>query len=125
MNLHSLARTGPASRAGLVERIQKQRWGVERAAEAAGISTRTAYKWLRRNRTEGRPGLEDRSSRPHTTTRTPADWEALVVELRRTRMTSPLIARRLRMPRSTVARILARAGLNRLRALDPKEPVIR
>lgn len=125
MNLHSLARSCPASRAGLVDRIQEQHWSVECAAEAAGLSVRTAYKWLKRHRLEGRPGLKDRSSRPRRTTRTAAEWEQLVVELRRTRMTSPLIARRLKMPRSTVARILCRAGLNRLKALDTKLPVIR
>jgi len=100
-------------------------WTVQRAADAAEISVRSAYKWLERHRVEGWPGLKDRSSRPNTTTRTSPDWEKLVIELRRTRMTSPLIARRLRMSRSTVARILDRAGLNRLRALDPKEPVVR
>ncbi|MDB4967034.1 MAG: Integrase catalytic region [Myxococcales bacterium] len=40
-------------------------------------------------------------------------------------MTSALIARRLRMPAATVKRIAARAGLNRIKALEPKEPVVR
>jgi transposase InsO family protein len=35
------------------------------------------------------------------------------------------IAARLRMPHSTVARILNRAGISRLSALDPKEPIRR
>ena len=48
-----------------------------------------------------------------------------MIALRLTRMTSALIARRLRMPPATVKRIAARAGLNRLRALEPKEPVVR
>jgi hypothetical protein len=34
------------------------------AAEAAGISERTAYRWLRRFRDEGELGLLDRSSAP-------------------------------------------------------------
>jgi pimeloyl-ACP methyl ester carboxylesterase len=40
MNLHSLARSCPASRALMIERIEKGRWAVEDAAEAAGLSTR-------------------------------------------------------------------------------------
>jgi len=39
---------------------------VEDAAQAAGVSVRTAYKWLRRFREEGEAGLMDRSSRPHS-----------------------------------------------------------
>ena len=34
------------------------------AAQAAGVSVRTAYKWLRRFQEEGEAGLADRSSRP-------------------------------------------------------------
>lgn len=123
MNLHSLARSCPASRALLVERVEKHRWSVEEAAEAAGLSTRRGYHWLARWRSGD--GLQDASSRPERTTRTSAEWEAVVIALRRTRMTSPLIARRLKMPAATVKRILARAGLNRLKSLEPKEPVVR
>ena len=42
-------------------------------------------------------------------------WEDMVVLLRRTRMTGPQIARSLRLPASTVARVLKRQGLSRLR----------
>ena len=48
MNIHSSARTSPAGRALLVRRIQQDCWSVVEAAEAAGISTRTAHKWLKR-----------------------------------------------------------------------------
>jgi transposase len=40
-------------------------WPVAHVAEQLGISRATAYKWVRRHRSEGDPGLEDRSSRPH------------------------------------------------------------
>ncbi len=49
MNLHSLARTCPASRELLVRRITDENWHVDDAARAAGVSTRTAYKWLARS----------------------------------------------------------------------------
>jgi transposase InsO family protein len=55
----------------------------------------------------------------------PADWQHLVLELRRLRMTGAAIAARLAIPRSTVARILKRAGLERLKKLDPPVPVRR
>jgi transposase len=42
-----------------------------------------------------------------------------VERLRRQRMSSPAIARRLAMPISTVTGILRRLGLNRLKALEP------
>lgn len=126
MDLHSRARSCPASRALLVQRITIERWKVEKAAEALGISRRTAYKWLARHRREGEVGLRDRSSRPHGMPgSTPTPWRELVVELRRTRMTAAQIAVRLKLRRSTVARILKRAGLARLRVLEPLEPVIR
>ncbi len=123
MFLHSGARSCPASRVLLIQRIQFEGWTVAEAAEAAGLSTRSAFKWLARYRREGEPGLLDRSSRPrHMPEATdPARCE-LIESLRKTRMTGQAIARRLRMPRSTVARILARSGMGRLRALAPSEP---
>lgn len=37
----------------------------EEAAESAGVTVRTTYKWLRRFREEGERGFLDRNSRPH------------------------------------------------------------
>ena len=56
MNVHSGARSCRASRALLVERILTDGWPVEEAAEAAGLSRRSAFKWLRRYREEGPQG---------------------------------------------------------------------
>lgn len=126
MNLHSLARTTPISRALLIDRVTQQAWSVSEAAEAAGISQRSAYKWLARYRSEGATGLLDRSSRPQRSPfQIPSDWRDLILKLRRSRKTGPEIADKLGIPRSTVARILRRAGLHRLKLLEPREPVIR
>ena len=123
MDLHSGARTCPASRALLVRRIRAEQWTVDATAKAAGISVRTAYKWLARARAGE---LHDRSSRPHRSPRaTPEPWRALILELRRCRLTGAQIAHRLKLRRSTVARVLRRAGLARLRSLAPPEPVVR
>ncbi|SKA12689.1 leucine zipper domain-containing protein, partial [Novilysobacter spongiicola] len=64
MNLHKHARLSPRGRALLVDRILIQGLRVEEAAHAAGVSVRTAYKWLKRFKEEGSGGLTDRSSRP-------------------------------------------------------------
>jgi transposase InsO family protein len=119
MDLHSGARTCPASRALLVSRVTQQNWSVSTAARAAGISRVTAHKWLTRWRDGDE--LQDRPSRPRRSPgRTPRMWEDMVVLLRRTRMTGPKIARELKLPPATVARVLRRHGLSRLRDLEPK-----
>ena len=126
MNVHSSARFTRAGRALLVERITQEHWSVAEAAEAAGVSPRTAYKWLSRFEEEGPAGLLDRTSRPkRSPTQISPGWQQQVLELRRLRMTGAAIARRLGIPRSTVARILKRHGLERLKKLDPPVPVRR
>jgi hypothetical protein len=63
MKLHRNHRTCPSSRRLICQRVLAGGWTVQRAAEAAGCSERTAAKWLRRYR-EGDWALCDRSSRP-------------------------------------------------------------
>jgi leucine-zipper of insertion element IS481 len=46
MKLHANARTCPNSRKLLVTRIEEEGWSLMPAASAAGISERTAAKWL-------------------------------------------------------------------------------
>jgi transposase InsO family protein len=126
MKLHANAKLTPASRLLLCRRIDDQGRSVTEAAVAAGGRERTARKWLARYRTEGVPGLGDRSSRPHRIPRiTAARTERAVIGLRRAGMTAAEIATCLEVPERTASRICARAGLGRLRALDPKEPANR
>lgn len=125
MKLHRNARTTPVTRALLVRRVRQQGWLVRKAAAAQSVSVQTAYKWLRRNR-DGDRQCEDRSSTPHRQPRQTAPaLVAGIVGLRQQRLTAWQIAVRLQVPRSTVAVILARAGLNRLRLLAPPTPVVR
>lgn len=125
MDLHRNAKSCPSSRKLLVQRIRKG-WDIHEAAEAAGISVRSAYKWLRRFRDGGSTSLRDRSSRPHRSPRAvPLKRRQVILRLRQHRMTSAQIAARLKMPRSTIARVLSRAGLGRLKFLDRAEPVRR
>lgn len=122
MNIHPCARTCPAGRALLVGRVLNQGWAISEAAEATGVSRRTAYKWLKRFQEEGTQGLCDRNSRPHhSPTRLPLERGVIVLELRRTkRMTAAQIAAALDLARSTVARLLRRHGVGRLRLVEPR-----
>lgn len=126
MDIHQNARTCPASRRLLVQRIERDGWSATEAAEAAGVSVRTAYKWLRRFRSEGEEGLTDRSSRPHRCPRrTKSRVVRQIIRLRRRKMVAAEIACRLGLPRSTVAAVLQREGMSRLRHLESREPVQR
>lgn len=126
MNIHENARTTPASRALLVRRVCEDGWRLGDAAAAAGISRRTAYKWLERFTKEGKAGLRDRPSKAHRLPHaTPKEWIDMVVRLRRFRQPACLIAKQLRMPRSTVSAVLSRQGLGPQRALDPPRPPCR
>jgi transposase InsO family protein len=126
VKLHRNAKTTPHMRALLVHRVRTLHWPVATAAAAAGIAVRTAYKWLARHRHGGAAALADRSSTPHRQPRrTPASVISAVIAARHERLTAWAIAVRLQVPRSTVAAILARRGLNTLRALEPVAPVTR
>jgi transposase InsO family protein len=126
VKLHRNAKTTPMMRALLVHRIRQEQWPPAEAAAAAGISVRTTYKWLRRHRLGGRPALDDGSSRPHRQPRrTPPALTARIVAARYERRTAWGIAVQLQVPRSTVAAVLRRAGLNRLARLTPPPPVTR
>jgi transposase InsO family protein len=126
MKLHANAKLTPAGRLRLCRRIQEERRSLAEAAEAAGVSERTARKWLARYRAEGPAGLQDRSSRPRRSPRrTAPERERAVIGLRRARMTADEIAACLGMAARTVSRILARAGLGRLGPPDPPEPANR
>jgi IS30 family transposase len=120
MNVHKNARLTPAGRALLARRVS-QGWTARAAAEAAGVSLRTARKWIGRHRRGGERRHHDRSSAPRRCPRrTPPLLVGRIEQLRRERMTGPAIARALGMARSTVGAVLRRLGLGRLKALEPK-----
>jgi transposase InsO family protein len=125
MNMHKNARMTPIGRERLVQAVVGgQR--PEAAARAAGVCPRTVHKWVARFQAEGRAGLMDRSSRPKRLYRpTPAAIVERVEVLRRQRFTGKQIAADLGVSPATVSRILRRLGLNRMRDLEPAEPVRR
>ena len=124
MKLHANAALSWSGRRLLVERVLVQGWTLTSAAEAAGVSVRCARKWVGRYRCDGERGLFDRSSAPHrVANRTPEDRIAVVVALRRLRMTAAEIAETLSMPLSTVSVVLKRHGMGRLGRIGLEQPV--
>lgn len=121
--MHKNARLTPKGREVLVQRLQSgQR--VAEVAQAMGLSETTVRKWWRRF-VQGE-GLQDRSSRPHSSPRAiPAERRAQVESLRRQRRTGRLIAQQTGLSSATVSRVLRRAGLSRWRELEPQPPVVR
>src|ERR1700750_1640415 len=123
MRCHANARLSPIGRRLLVDRIERDGWTVRRAAESAGISERTARKWLARFRAEGAVGLMDRSSAPHVVAnRTDPQTVATICALRRLRFSAPELAELLGLPCSTVSAVLKRCGLGKLGRLGLEPP---
>ena len=126
MNVHKNAKLTPRGRAEIVRRVIDQGQTPKAVATAFGVCERTVRKWVARFRAEGSQGLQDRSSRPHTLHRpTPAPVVKKIAALRRQRCTGAQIAAQLGVSTATVSRVLRRLGLNRLKALEPAEPVRR
>lgn len=117
---HGNARLTVHGRRLIVERHQ-QGWLKAHIAAAMGVSRKCVKTWLDRYDAEGEAGLEDRSSRPHSSpTRTAPEVEAQIVALRiRERCGPDWIGAELGVPVRTVSRVIARHGLPRLCQLDP------
>jgi transposase InsO family protein len=125
MRCHANARLSPIGRQLLVDRIERESWTVRDAAESAGISERTARKWLARGRAEGAVGLVDRSSRPKTIANaTSPQTVELLAALRRLRFTAPELADLLDLPCSTISAVLKRIGMGKLGRLG-QQPAVR
>jgi transposase InsO family protein len=125
MKIHANARLSPNGRRLLIDRIERDGWTVQAAAQAAGISERTTRKWLARWRAEGLAGLADRSSAPkRVANKTDARTVELIAALRKLRFSGPQIAELLDRPVSTVSAVLKRVGMGRLGRLG-LEPAVR
>lgn len=125
MNIHKNARLAPLGREHMV-RTMLSGQTPQAAARAAGVCPRTARKWLARFEAQGAAGLLDRSSRPSKLRNpTPDEIAARIERLRRQRWTGKHIARQVGVSPATVSRVLKRAGLSRLKDLEPAQPVRR
>ena len=126
MDIHKNARLTPHSRAELVRRVLKEGQTPKAVATAFGVCTKTVRKWVGRFQAEGPQGLQDRSSRPYRLHQpTPEPIVRQIEALRRERRTGQQIAAEVGVSLATVSRVLRRLGLNKLKALEPAEPVKR
>jgi transposase InsO family protein len=126
MDTHKNAPLTPKGREAMVRCLIDG--GLSKAAAARQFNTtpKTVAKWLDRFRADGVDGLLDRSSRPLSLPSQTAPATCAVVEaLRRQRHTGKQIAAEVGVSPATVSRILRRLGLNRMRDLEPAEPVRR
>ena len=125
MNTHKNARLTYARRLEMVKQMTDGASPSE-AARSHAVSAVTARKWLGRFLAQGEAGLKDGSSRPAHSPRSIHPARALaIVELRHRGLTQKRIAQSLGACKSTVSRILKRAGLSKLLPLVPAEPVQR
>ena len=95
----------------------------QRVADVAsqfGVSRTTVYKWVARYRAEGRIGLTDRSSRPHTSPRrTSLEVELSILLARLQHHAGPVqLAAELGLPASTIGAVLRRWAMPHLTDLD-------
>ena len=126
MNIHKNARLTPVRREEMAMSVVAGRLSKAQAVRVYGVSAKIVTRWVERYMDEGRAGMADRSSRPH---RSPKATAVSVVErivtLRRQRFTGKHIALEVGVCAATVSRVLRRAGLSRLRDIEPAEPVVR
>jgi transposase InsO family protein/transposase-like protein len=126
MDTHQNASLTPRGREAMARSVIEG--GLSRAAAAHQFHTtpKTVAKWVERFRAEGVTGLQDRSSRPHSSPSQTTPAQCAVIEgLRRQRHTGAQIAADVGVSAATVSRVLKRLGLNRLSALEPAEPIRR
>ena len=119
VDTHKNAPMTPAGRLRMVQAVAAGE-PIRSVAQRCRTDRKCVRKWVLRYRAEGELGLRDRSSRPHRSPYAiPRGTAQRVLTLRQRRWTMASIAAELQISRATVSRVLARAGLSRLAALDP------
>jgi len=118
--MHRNAPLTVEGRRRLCERIELDGFTIAQAAESMNLSRQTASRWWNRYLNGGLAGLEDRPSRPKTsTTRTSARLERRIVALRQSRKLGPArLGPIVGLPPSTVHKVLVRHGCSRLSYMD-------
>jgi transposase InsO family protein len=116
---HANARLTVHGRLLLVRRVLAGHKPGE-VAKQLGVSRQTVYKWVRRFLAEGKPGLADRSSRPHSMPRatSPATIARIVAMRLSLHAGAIRVAAELDLAPSTVGAVLRREQLPRLADID-------
>jgi len=118
---HRNARLTVHGRRLLVQRVRGEGMPVAHVAKAMGVSRQCAHRWISRFDAEGDAGLQDRSSRPHSSpTRASVEVEQRVVAARLALRVGPdRLADDLGIPARTISRILRRHQIPYLFECDP------
>lgn len=126
MNIHKNARLTPLRREEMALAVAKGQVSKAQASRLYGVSSKIVSRWVERFRAQGRAGMADRSSRPKISPRqTGQSLAERIVALRRQRRTGKHIAMETGVSPATVSRVLRRAGLSRMKDVDPAEPIVR
>ena len=117
---HARAALNPAGRLKIAQLVVDDGWMQARVAERFQVARGTVSKWVARYRVEGEAGLMDRSSRPlRSPNRTDQRTERRIIALRVTRRWGPhRIGYHLRLPQSTVSKVLTRYRVPLLGHID-------
>ena len=125
MNIHKNARLTPLRREEMALAVIAG-LPVSQAARVYGVSAKIVARWVERFRAGGRDAMLDRTSRPHSIPRQTGQALAeRIIALRRQRLTGKHIAIQTGVSPATVSRVLKRAGLSRLKDIEPAVPVVR
>src|ERR1700735_2476235 len=126
MDTHKNASLTPRGREAMARSVAERGRSKAPAAHQSNTTPKTVAKWVGRVQAEGVAGLQDRSSRPHSSPSQTTPAQCAAIEgLRRQRHTGAQIAAEVTVSAATVSRVLKRLGLNRLSALQPAQPVRR
>jgi transposase InsO family protein len=121
--LHANAALTPRQRLRLARLIVEENWPTVRAAEAFGVAWKTADKWAERYKAEGKAGMSDRSSRPHSSpAKTDPATTKRIVSLRlRKRWGAVRLAAETGVAPSTAGAVLRRCRISRRSRLERRE----
>ena len=126
MNIHKNARLTPVRREEMAQAVISGQLSQAQAARSFGVCAKVVARWVDRYRVGGAAAMCDRSSRPLRIPRQTAPVVAnRVTHLRRQRRTGQHIAHETGVSPATVSRILKRAGLSRIRDIEPADPIVR
>jgi transposase InsO family protein len=124
--LHANAALTPRQRLRLARLIVEEKWPTVRAAEAFGVAWKTADKWAERYKAEGKAGMTDRSSRPHSSPAktAPATTKRIVSLRLRKRWGAVRLAAETGVAPSTAGAVLRRCRISRRSRLERREQVV-
>jgi transposase InsO family protein len=121
--LHANAALTPRQRLRLARLVVEENWKVAHAARFFGVAWKTADRWAERYRTQGKSGMVDLSSRPHSSpAKTDPATTKRIVSLRlRKRWGAVRLAAATGVAPSTAGAVLRRCRVSRLSRLDRVE----